>query len=276
MKNLLAFFVLLSLCFGSLQAQFIVVDPGHIVATVANGGIIMEVKKTIEDANTISNHIRNTVADIRQLQQNIDAALWDVKSLMNKDNLDFANIDFETQAVLQINRDLNHFAHQLIPGNHPLIFGHGHQNPLLGSRILQQTLDFSLDEPLSADFKAQRSAQAEKVLSRELFSFAAGRKSIQTALLYNQISDQLLEKAQQLNQILHRSGHEQGYETSLKMNDAERIQLFESTAAYTRKALELRLESDQLIENEMNQQEGVRNHILNAYQNFLICQELFR
>lgn len=57
-------------------------------------------------------------------------------------------------------------------------------------------------------------------------------------------------------------------------NEAERIGLLETTAAYVRKALDLKLQSDQLIQQQINRPDPVREKAMDAYQTFLLLDRL--
>lgn len=267
--------LLLLSCFTIAKAQFIVVDPGDIAATIANGGILATTNKVIKDANKIATDIKQTVQNIRELQQTIDDALWEVKALIKNDQLGISNIKFELDATAQVSTNLGQYVQGILPGDHPMIQGYGNASTSLGAEMLHQVFDFDFDEKLPDEIHPLQQVIADKLVNREVFSYASARKSIQIALTYNQVSEVMLTKAKQLHEILHRSRSSHGEDASLKMNEAERIQLLETTASYVRKALELRLLCDQLIHKEVSRDAPVQQKTLKMYQQYAAVSKFF-
>ncbi|MEK6480920.1 hypothetical protein WJR50_25485 [Catalinimonas sp. 4WD22] len=274
MKKLIC--TILSLCcFTLVEAQLIVIDPGDIAATIANGGILAKTNSVIKDANEIASDIKNTVQNIRELQQTIDDALWEVKALIKSDKLGISNIQFEMDATAQVSTDLNHYVSGILPGDHPMIQGYGNTSTSLGSEVLHQVFGFDFDEKLPDDLPLLQNAIGNKLANREIFAYASARKSIQIALTYNQVAEVMLTKAEQLNELLHRSRSTDGENSTLKMNEADRIQLLETTASYVRKALELRLMCDQLIEKEISREAPVQQETLHMYRQYTAMDKFF-
>ncbi|MDF9801312.1 hypothetical protein OKW21_006621 [Catalinimonas alkaloidigena] len=262
-------------CFTLAEAQLIVVDPGDIAATIANGGILAKTNSVIKDANEIASDIKNTVQNIRELQQTIDDALWEVKALIKSDKLGISNIQFEMDATAQVSTDLNHYVSSILPGDHPMIQGYGNASTSLGSEVLHQVFGFDFDEKLPDDLPPLQNVIGNKLANREIFAYASARKSIQIALTYNQVAEVMLTKAEQLNELLHKSRSTDGENSTLKMNEADRIQLLETTASYVRKALELRLMCDQLIEKEISREAPVQQETLHMYQQYTAMDKFF-
>lgn len=274
MKKLLIVSIIL-LATQQMQAQFIVIDPGHIVATVANGGILAKTNKVIKDANEIASNIRNTVQNIRELQQNIDGALWEVKALIKGDDFGFGNIEFEMDATARVSTNLGFYTQGIVEGDHPMIQGYSSANVTLGAEMMHRVLDFDFNEQLPTQANGLQGLMSEKLVNREVFAYASARKGIQVALTYNQLAEVMLTKAEQLNEMLRRSRSSHGSESALKMNEAERIQLLESTAAYVRKALDLRLMCDQLIKQEINRESPVQEETMDMYRTYLQLESYF-
>lgn len=163
----------------------------------------------------------------------------------------------------------------ILPGDHPMIEGYGHVSTSLDADILHAVFDFDFDEKLPDGLDPLQLGIGEKLLNREVFAYASARKSIQIALTYKQVAEVMLAKAQQLNEMLHRcrSTHEE--QATLKMNEAERIQLLETTASYVRKVLELRLLCDQLIRKEVSQEAPLQEQTLRIYQQYAAVSKFF-
>ncbi|MGK7393314.1 MAG: hypothetical protein ACNS62_02035 [Candidatus Cyclobacteriaceae bacterium M3_2C_046] len=141
MKKLLII-ILFHLAGAGIKAQQVVVDPGHIAATIANGGVLTKILNTMDDINQVSLTISNTVNDIRGLQHNIDQALWKVKDLI-KDDLGFGDIQFELEAFQNLSPGLEPYLN-MFSADHPLIKGYRNISTVLGSQMLHGTLDLIL------------------------------------------------------------------------------------------------------------------------------------
>lgn len=267
--------LLLAFCCSLAKAQFVVIDPGDIAATIANGGILTKTNEVIKEANEIASDIRQTVENIRELQQTVDDALWEVKALIKNDQLGISNIRFELDATAQISSNLKDYVNGILPGDHPMIEGYGNASTSLGAEILHQVFDFDFDEKLPNELHPLQNMIGDKLINREIFGYASARKNIQIALTYNQVAEVMLAKAGQLNEVLHRSRSSHGEHEALKMNEAERIQLLETTASYVRKALELRLLCDQLIREEISREMPVQQKALRMYQQYAAVSKFF-
>ncbi len=255
-------------------AQFVVIDPGDIAATIVNGGILVQTNKVIKDANEIASNIKETVHNIRELQQNIDDALWEVKALIKKDHLGISNIDFEMEATARVSTNLGKYINNIVPGDHPMIKGYGSADVTFGAEMLQDVFEYSFEEKLPKQYAQITAGSGEQIFNREVFSYASARKSIQIALSYNQLSEVMLTKAKQLNDILQRGSDSYTRIDVLKMNEAERIQLLETTASYVRKALELRLLCDQIIRKEVSREAPVQQKLLQQYRQYTVLNQL--
>ncbi|MEM6844250.1 MAG: hypothetical protein AAF632_18680 [Bacteroidota bacterium] len=250
------------------RAQFIVIDPGDIAATIVNGGILVKTNQVIKDANELAQNISNTVHNIRELQYNIDQALYNVKALIQGDALGISNIAFEMDATARIETNIGAYMNGLLPGEHDMVVGYGNVNVSLGADLLQQVFEYGIDESLPA-LEQLISGQAEKVVNREIYEYASARKKIEIALTYNQLAEVMITKATQLNEILRR-GINTGNspEETLKMNEAERIRLFETSASYVRKSLDLKLQCDQLIKQEVSRARPLQEKVIQIYSQF--------
>ncbi|MEM1218356.1 MAG: hypothetical protein AAGH79_05570, partial [Bacteroidota bacterium] len=243
-------------------------DPGDIAATIVNGGILVKTNQVIKDANELAQNISNTVHNIRELQQNIDRALYEVKALIQGDALGISNIVFEMDATARIETNIGAYMNGLLPGEHDMIVGYGNVNVSLGADLLQQVFEYGIDESLPA-LEQLIPGQVEKVVNREIYEYASARKKIEIALTYNQLAEVMLTKATQLNEILRRGINTGNSEDDvLKMNEAERIRLFETSASYVRKSLDLKLQCDQLIKQEVSRARPLQEKVLQIYSQF--------
>ena len=250
------------------QAQFIVIDPGDIAATIVNGGILVKTNQVIKDANELAQNISNTVHNIRELQQSIDQALYEVKALIRGDELGISNIAFEMDATSRIETNIGAYMNGLLPGEHDMIVGYGNVNVSLGADLLQQVFEYGIDESLP-ELEHLIAGQADKVVNREIYEYASARKKIEIALTYNQLAEVMITKATRLNEILKRGINTgNGPEEMLKMNEAERIRLFETSASYVRKSLDLKLQCDQLIKQEVTRARPLQEKVIQLYSQF--------
>ena len=231
------------------QAVAVVVDPGHIAATIANGGALQKVKNTMEEINEVSKVIRLNVQEIRQLQHNVDQALKDVKGIFENEGFHFAHIGQE-QAFAELLPNDFHYYLQGIDLNETPALAEGYNNELvtLGAGILQEAFEFPMNEQLPVDFYELSQLKIHQQKNRAAYTVMADRKSLQIALSFNKLADVLLAKGVQLNELLKR-GTNNGWneEEGFKLNEAERLELLEVSAANIRKAMELKLRCDELI-----------------------------
>ena len=257
------------------QVVVVVVDPGHIAATIANGGALQKVKNTLNDINDVSNTIRYTVNDIKQLQYQVDQALKDVKGLFKNERFLFAQIDQE----LELSKLLPNNFHYYLQGTHlpeiPLLAeGYNNEKVSLGADLLQEAFEFPMDEPLPLDFDNLQELKLVQQQNRSTYSVMADRKALQIALSFNQLADGLLAKGEQLNELLKR-GMNGGWseEEGFKLNEAERLELLEVSAANIRKAMELKLRCDAIIREACELSPALSSGLY-KYQNHLRIKNL--
>lgn len=234
---------------ASAQVIAVVVDPGHIAATIANGGALQKVKNTLNDINDVSNVIRYTVNDIKQLQYQVDQALKDVKGIFENKDFYFAHIDQELALASLLPNDFQHYMQGTgFPEIPVLTEGYNNEMVTLGAGILHEAFEFPMDERLPEEFTGLHELKLLQQKNRTAYSVMADRKSLQIALSFNKIADVLLAKGVQLNELLKR-GMNNGWkeEESFKLNEAERLELLEVSAAGIRKAMELKLRCDAII-----------------------------
>ncbi len=242
----------LLLFYSQLKAQLIVIDPGHIVATIANGGVLKKIDKTTNDINQVSNSINGFVSSINNLQHSIDNALYTVRRIVHGSA--FGNIDAEIGLHGEIRIDMGSYLSGVNPNDYAFLQeGYSNSNVVLGSNMLHESLNIPLDRQLPVNGQAAKTLVAEQQQSKLLFNAMSGKKAIQIALSYNQLADVMLQKANDLNTLLKKGKNTDGEENSLKMNEAERLQLLASTSDYVRKSLELKLACDQIIRQEVLQ-----------------------
>jgi hypothetical protein len=252
MKKTLAILVLSLGGFVQANAQFVVVDPGHIVATIANGGIMSGIQNTTQQINQVSNSINGIVGSINNLQHSVDNALKTVRGVVR--GTAFSNIQGELSLHNGLIMELSPYLSAINPGEYSFLQqGYGNNNATLGGSILHQVLDIPLDTQLPTQSQAALAFLTEKRQNKQLFNAMAGQKAIQIALSYNQLADVMIEKAKELNALLKNDKNANGEANSLKMNEAERLKLFATTSDYVRKSLELKLACDEIIRKEISQ-----------------------
>ena len=258
------------------SAQFIVLDPGDIAATIVNGGILKKTNEVIKEANEIASDIKETVSNIRELQQTIDDALSIVKSIIKNDDLGISSIQFELEAAASISGNFGDFVNGIVEGDHPMIVGYGNANVSIGAEMLQHTFEFGIDDPLPSGLNNLYLTTADQSYNKEVYAYGAAKKKIQIALTYNKLAEVMLTKAGQLNTVLKKSITDGiPRENVLKMTEGERIQLLETSASYVRKALELRILCDQIIQKEVERISPVREQVMNMYDTYIRTRRLF-
>lgn len=269
--TLLLLFGITTISYG----QAVVVDPGHIAATIANGGALQKVKNTMEEINDVSKVIRLTVQDIRKLQHNIDQALKDVKNLFEHSGFHFAQIDQELAFAELLPNDFNYYLKGFdLRETSALTEGYNNELVTVGAGILQEAFEFPLNEQLPVNFYELKELTFLQQRNKAAYSVMAERKSLQIALSFNQLADVLLAKGTQLNELLKR-GTNNGWteEEGFKLNEAERLELLEVSAANIRKAMELKLRCDEIIRKACDLNPALSSG-LQQYQNHLRLKNL--
>ena len=257
------------------QVVVVVVDPGHIAATIANGGALQKVKSTMEEINDVSKVIRLTVQDIRQLQHNVDQALKDVKGLFKNEGFLFAQVDQELKFAELLPNNFHYYLQGTnIPEIPVLAEGYNNEMVTLGAGLLQEAFEFPMDENLPVDFYNLKELKLVQQQNRTSYAVMADRKALQIALSFNQMADGLLAKGVQLNELLKR-GMNGGWneEEGFKLNEAERLELLEVSAANIRKAMELKLRCDAIIREACEISPALSSG-LQKYQNHLRIKNL--
>ncbi|WKN46482.1 hypothetical protein [Tunicatimonas pelagia] len=258
------------------SAQFIVLDPGDIAATIVNGGILKKTNEVIKEANEIASDIKETVSNIRELQQTIDDALSIVKSIIKNDDLGISNIQFELEAAASISGNFGDFVNGIVEGDHPMIVGYGNANVSIGAEMLQHVFEYGIDDKLPNGLNNLYATSADQSFNKEVYAYGAAKKKIQIALTYNKLAEVMLVKADKLNSLLKKGiGPGIGKDEVLKMTEGERIQLLETSASYVRKALELRMLCDQIIQKEVERISPVRDQVMNMYDTYMRTRRLF-
>ena len=221
----------------SAQVVAVVVDPGHIAATIANGAALQQVKNTLNDINQISNTIRYTVNDIKQLQYQVDQALKDVKGIFENENFLFAHINQEMAFAELLPNDFHFYVQGTeLPVLPALSEGYNHELVTVGAGMLQEAFEFPMDERLPVDFYDLKNLKLLKQGNQVAYAAMADRKSLQMALSFNKLAEVLIAKGVQLNELLKR-GMNGGWseEEGFKLNEAERLELLEVSAANLRR-----------------------------------------
>lgn len=276
MRKFLVLTALFFLSCLSAQSQFIVADPGHIVATIANGGAIQQVKKTMEDINDVSNAINSTVNDIRELQRNVDKALWNVKSLLKDEKFLFSTINNELAYADLMPNDFGYYIKDLNLKNiGKLEEGYNNELVTVGAGILHDAFEYPLDEALPDKLQGVYDLISDRQQNRSNYRIMSDRKALQTALSYNKLADVILAKGTQLNEMLKRginNGHGTG--DSFKLTEGERLELMEVAAGNIRKAMELKMRCDEIIKKTVLESDPSISVGMQRYTRFMQLKSL--
>ena len=251
--------LLLSFCSGitGLVAQGIpVMDIAHIAMTVANGRTLDDQLDKLEDQVAVSYQIERKVADIYQLQDDYQDFLKQAETVQD---LQWANlVASESQAMsLETRMDAYVPAYENIG---TLKEAYATLEGVGGALSLYQELDgFGADTPLPATVTALQQQLEDLSVNRAAFDEMAYKKKLQVALSYNQVAEDLLEKAQELSQALL-------VNERFSMTEGERLASIKQAHDYILQSIDLKLESDQLVLDVMDEAEQSKAGPLKQYE----------
>ena len=253
-------FFVLSTCFLSitnLYAQGIpVMDIAHIAMTVANGRILDDQLDELEDQVAVSRQIEQKVSDIYQLQKDYQEFLKQAETVQNLQWADL--VASESQAMsLENHMDAYVPAYENIG---TLKQAYATLEGVNGALSLYQELDgFGADTPLPATVAALQQQLEDLSVNRAAFDEMAYKKKLQVALSYNQVAGDLLEKAQELSQVLL-------VNERFSMTEGERLASIKQAHDYILQSMDLKLESDQLVLDVMDEAEQSKEGPLKHYE----------
>nr|WKN34427.1 hypothetical protein K4G66_18790 [Tunicatimonas sp. TK19036] len=265
MKTPFLLFLLLSLLPAWVQAQGIpVMDIAHIAFTVANGRTLDKQLDKLEEQVVISYQIEQRVSDIFTLQDDYQQHLRQAESVRD---LSWANlIESQTHALsIQPRMEVYVPAYENIEtlkAAYQTLEGVG------GALALYQSLDgFGSDSPLPQSIVALQQQLSTLSVNRAAFDEMAYKKKLQVALSYNQVAGDLLEKAQQVSQALMVSQR-------FSMTEGERLSAIKQAHDYILQSMDLKLASDQLVLDVMDEAQVSQSGPLKRYEHQLERQLL--
>ena len=256
---------LFCLSIPTIRAQGIpVMDVAHIAMTVANGVILDDQLDKIEDQLDVSRQIEQTVSDIYTLQDDYQDFLRQAESVQD---LHWANlVSSQSQALsLETRMDAYVPAYENIA---TLKQAYQTLEGVGGALQMYQELDgFGVDTQLPASVAALHLQLADLSVNRAAFDEMAYKKKLQVALSYNQVAEDLLEKAQELSQALL-------VNERFSMTEGERLSSIKQAHDYILHSMDLKLESDQLVLDVMEEAEHSKAGPLKQYEQQLERQVL--
>jgi hypothetical protein len=129
-----------------------------------------------------------------------------------------------------------------------------------GALQMYQQLDgFGADTQLPASVTALQQQLEDLAVNRAAFDEMAYKKKLQVALSYNQVAEDLLEKAQELSQALL-------INQRFSMTEGERLSSIKQAHDYILQSMDLKLESDQLVLDVMEAAEDSKAGPLKQYE----------
>ena len=214
-----------------------VMDIAHIAMTVANGATLNDQLEKQKDQLEVSYQIEQKVNDIYQLQADYQDFLKQARSVRN---LNWANLIQSQAHALSLETRMDAYvpAYENIgtlKQAYTTLEGVG------GALALYQQLDgFGSDSPLPASVMALQQQLENLSVNRAAFDEMAYKKKLQVALSYNEVASDLLEKAQELSQVLVANER-------FSMTEGERLSAMKHAHDYILQSMDLKLDSDQLV-----------------------------
>ena len=266
MHKLSFVFILLSyFSTGAAYAQGIpVMDVAHIAMTVANGATLQDQLEKIEDQLEVSERIEETVNDIYQLQDDYQEFLKQAETVQDLRWADL--VENHAQAMsLETHMDAYVPAYENIG---TLKEAYATLEGVGGALSMYRELDgFGSDMPLPATVTALQQQLEDLSVNRAAFDEMAYKKKLQVALSYNQVAADLLEKAQELSQVLL-------VNERFSMTEGERLASIKQAHDYILQSMDLKLQSDQLVLNVADEAEDSQAGPLKQYEQQLERQVL--
>ena len=233
-----------------------VMDIAHIAMTVANGRTLDDQLDKLEDQVAVSYLIEQKVKDIYNLQDDYQNFLKQAETVQD---LRWANL-VESQAhalSLETRMDAYVPAYENIG---TLKQAYATLEGVGGALSLYQELDgFGADIQLPATVAALQQQLEDLSVNRAAFDEMAYKKKLQVALSYNQVAEDLLEKAQELSQALL-------VNERFSMTEGERLSSIKQAHDYILQSMDLKLQSDQLVLDVMDAAEESKAGPLKQYE----------
>ena len=241
----------------NMHAQGIpVVDPLHIAVTIANGITLKDQLNKLTEQVGVSYVIQQKVSDIYQLQEDYKEFLKQAETV---NELEWADL-VESQAhALALETDMDAYV-PTYENIASLKQAYATLEGTSGSEALYEQLDgFGANSPLPKNFSTLKDMLEDLSVNRAAFDEMAYKKKLQVALSYNQIAKDLLEKAQQLSQALL-------VNERFSMTEGERLTSIKQAHDYILQSMDLKLQSDQLVLDVMEEAEKSKSGPLKHYE----------
>ena len=237
-RNLILLSLIPFLAINHVYAQGIpVMDIAHIAMTVANGATLNDQLDKLEDQLSVSYRIEQKVQDIYTLQENYQEFLKQAESVRD---LHWADLIQSQAHALSLETHMDAYvpAYENIA---TLKQAYTTLEGVGGALALYQQLDgFGSDSPLPASVMALQQQLEDLSVNRAAFDEMAYKKKLQVALSYNEVASDLLEKAQELSQVLVANER-------FSMTEGERLSAMKHAHDYILQSMDLKLDSDQLV-----------------------------
>jgi len=233
-----------------------VIDPVHIAVTIANGYTLNDQLDKLTEQVGVSYLIEQKVTDIYQLQEDYKEFLKQAETVNELHWADLTESQVHALA-LETNMDAYVPAYENVD---PLKDAYASLEGIGGGQSLYEQLDgFGSNSPLPQNFMALETMLEDLSVNRAAFDEMAYKKKLQVALSYNQISKDLLEKAQQLSQALL-------INERFSMTEGERLTSIKQAHDYILQSIDLKLQSDQLVLDVMAEAEISKSGPLKKYE----------
>ena len=264
MKYVISFFLVVVLP-RTNWAQIPVIDPVHIAATIANGVLIDQQTKEVEDQNEHLVEVIATTLSIYNLQDKIRK---DLKKSGSIKDLQWSDHAGELFAVLQISDEMEDYVEN-IEGFESIRDAYQNGDPVEGSfQLYDEVFGILADkvEDFPEDWVSLREELSAVGENQAAVNEMIHKKKLNTALVYNQLAEELVEKAAEMSEGVKQNGR-------WSMTEAERLMLLKSSSDMILKSLSLKTESDNLILETMMDATSSLN-ALASHERKLVMKEL--
>lgn len=236
-----------------------VMDITHIALTVANGAVLEDQLKKIEEQVAVSYLIEEKVSDIYNLQYDYQQYLKQVESVQELSWVDLQNSVEQSSALVT---SMNAY----VPGITGIeALKRSYENPSspqASAELFSQLDGFGAETALPGTHTSLKDKMQDVTRNQYAMDEMAAKKKIQTALSYNKIAEDLLEKAQELGEVLL-------INERFSMSEGERLASIKQAHDYILQSMQLKLTADELIQQVMQDAQEVKAGPLKAYQHQL-------
>lgn len=264
---------LILICISShaLQAQFVVYDPmqfSNMVQSIAQQAkqAITTAKTLTETKNILTQAIRTKeeIENLHKLTRQAHDALKVARGIVD---LKWADLDVFTQKAADISVD----PHVYLP-DFPL--RQRLREALQGAPTASNAKElYTLLSGITSFYNPARhytdfiGQMNESLLSQFSVEEMANQKRLQAALSYNQLADEMIGQAHEMMTAVKT-------DFKLTMNDAERLTTLKQCQELLVKSVELKVMSDELIQETMKKGNSAKHSLQQAYKNALFRKSL--